>query len=242
MEGHRGDLEAEAHHEKAEADEEEGIAPRSGRHGHPELVEVGRARGAVDEGDPVHEEAGGERAQQEVLHGRLARLDARAEEAREHVERERHRLETQEDHDQVVGAGHDDHAHGREEHEDVELPRLLAAPAQVVHGQQEHEPGGVADDEVEEEGEIVEDDHAAEGRDVGAPQEHGGHEGGDHAGQPHEPQMLAPAARGQEIEGHEREARQREDEGRRDRDQSGEHVRHRVRGTRAVVAAALVCT
>src|SRR5262249_50819167 len=59
VEGHGGDLEADANQEEGEADEEQRLLPRPCPHRRPDLVQVGRARGAVDEGDAVKEEAGG---------------------------------------------------------------------------------------------------------------------------------------------------------------------------------------
>jgi len=128
---------------------------RARLHRRPDLVEVGGWRSPVDEGDAIEKEAGGEGAEEKVLHRGLAGLDLGAKEARQHVQGERHRLEAQEHHDQIVGPGHDDHARGREEHEDVKLARLHAATLQIVDGLEEHETGGVADDEGGEEGEVV---------------------------------------------------------------------------------------
>ena len=86
-------------------------APARHRGGDP--VEVGGAGGAVHEGDPVQEEPGGEGPEQEVLERRLARLEAVAEEPGEHVQRDRHDLQPEEDHDQVAGGGHQHHARPR---------------------------------------------------------------------------------------------------------------------------------
>ena len=97
---------------------------------------------------------------------------------------------------------------------------------------EQHEAGGVADDEGGEEGEVVEHGHALEARDVRAPEQDGGDEGDDHPGQTHEGQVLPPAARGQEIEEHEDEAGDGEDRGGRDDAETdhgqGDGVRHLI--------------
>ena len=69
-----------------------------------------RAGGAVHEGDAVEQEGGGERAQHEVLEAGLLRLHPAQVHGRQHVHRDREGLEAEEQHDEVVGHGHDDAA------------------------------------------------------------------------------------------------------------------------------------
>ena len=86
---------------------------------------------AVRHGDAVQEECARERAQQEVLHGRLVGLDPVGE-ARQHVQGEREDLQRKEHHDQVGGRRDQCHARGREQHQRIELPALVLRRSREV--------------------------------------------------------------------------------------------------------------
>ena len=78
--------------------------PASLTHGLVDRAEVHRAGVAVDQRDAVEEEAGGEGAEQEVLHrGFLAEQAPATGQATEQVEREREHLERHEHREQVTG-------------------------------------------------------------------------------------------------------------------------------------------
>ena len=125
-------------------------------------VEVRRSRRSVRQGDAVEHERRGEGAENEVLHRRLARRKGLREEPREDVERQRHELERQEQDDEIA-RGREEHHPGRgEEHEGVVLARLRTAPPDVVHREEQAQRGRIADHDVHEQGEIVEDDHVVE--------------------------------------------------------------------------------
>ena len=81
----------------------------------------------VDQRDAVDEEAGAERAEQEVLHRRfLAEQAAATGQAAEQVERQREHLERDEHGQQVVGGREHQHAADREHHQREDLGVLEA--------------------------------------------------------------------------------------------------------------------
>jgi hypothetical protein len=216
VEGHRRDLEAKPDHQKPEPDREHRIAgPRGERR--RDAVEVRRPGGPVDEGDAVEQERRGERAEEEIFHGRLARGQLALEQARQHVERERHQLEGQEHDDQIARRRQEHHARGREEHERPVLARLGAGPAQVVHREQHDERARVADDHVEEQREVVEHHHVAERPPRRAPSRERGQECGDHAGERDHRRDLARERAREEVEGQHERAGDQHDEGRQQR-------------------------
>ncbi len=203
MEGHRGDLEAEADQQEPEPDDQHRIASALRGHRVGDAVQVGGAGGPEDEGDAVDEEAGGEGPDQQILQRGLARVGPGAEVPGEHVERDRHRLEAEEDDDEIARRRHQHHAQRGEQHQDVELARLLALATDVVHREQQHQAGGVADHDVEEERETVQHHHAPEAAQLPRPRE--GHPVGDHQGRDdperaHEAEVLLPLAGGDQVE------------------------------------------
>ena len=112
-------LEAECDDEQREAAEDRD--PRCGTEPGADAVVARGPRRAVEGGDTVEQEAGRECPQDEVLERRLARRTVASMDARQHVGRERHDLDAEEQQDQVARGGHDHHARGREENQRVEL-------------------------------------------------------------------------------------------------------------------------
>ena len=89
--------------------------------------EVHGAGEAVEQRRAVEEEAGGERAEQEVLErGLLAEQAATTRQAAQQVERQREHLEADEHRQQVVGRREQHHAEDREHHQRVDLGVLAA--------------------------------------------------------------------------------------------------------------------
>ena len=165
-----------------------------------DAVDVGRPGGAVEQRDPVEEKGGGERAEQEIFHRRLAGLPAALEQPRQDVERERHQLDGEEDHDEVAGRGQEQHARRREEHQRVVLTRLHAAATQIVDRQQHDQRRPVADDDVEEERIVVEDHHVAEAPSAAAPRRQRGQQRGHHAEKGDGGQVDLARPRRQQVE------------------------------------------
>ena len=107
--------------------------------------EVGRRRGAVDEGEPVEQRRRAQRADDQVLEPRLQRVLAAQRRAAEHVERDREQLERDEERDQVLGLG--DHRHPEHRAEQQRLELAVAAGARravdrlLAPGERDHERG-----------------------------------------------------------------------------------------------------
>ena len=186
--------------------------------GRRDPVEVCRPRGAVDQRDPVEQERGGEGAEDEILHRRLGRGKLALEESGEHVQRERHQLERQEQDNEIAGGGEQHHAAGREEDEGVVLARLGPVPSKVVDREHHDERRRVADHHVGEEREVVEHEHVLE-RAPGLPPAREHHEERAHqAGEGDGGDELAPDRPRQEVE-------QEHEPG------GAEHDQHRREGT-----------
>ncbi len=121
-----------------------------------DLADVGGAGAAVEQRDPVEEERRREAAEHEVLHAALLAPAAAPIGGGEHVERERQRLEADEQHDQVVGRGHHDAADGGHQVQRVHLGAVDAGAPQLVAGHERHEDDRDADRDRQELGERVE--------------------------------------------------------------------------------------
>ena len=174
MEGHGRRLEPEPDQEQRQAREDHWL-PGGTRRGQrrPEPRQVGRPRRAVEQRDPVEEEAAREGAEQEVLQCRLVAGGPGPEGTSEHIERQRHELEGEEDHQEIRPRRHQHHANGGEQDQGVVLPRLHAEVREIPDGQEQHQDGGYPDDDVEEEGEAVHDQHPLEARRGALPEEQG---------------------------------------------------------------------
>src|SRR6184192_4090664 len=104
--------------------------------------------------------------------------------AREHVQRDRHELEAEEQHHQILGAGHQHHPQAGEEQQREVLghPQLLAL--EVVERDEHRERGRAEEQPVGHEPEVVHRDHGRDARRPGGlpPQEPGGEAGGAEPG------------------------------------------------------------
>ena len=86
-----------------------------------DLGDVQRASGPVDHRHAVEQEAGGQRAQHEVLHGGLGALRPVAAQADGGIQRQRHQLQAQVQHQQVAARDHHHLAQQREERQRVQV-------------------------------------------------------------------------------------------------------------------------
>ena len=105
---------------------------------------------AVDPRDAVDEEAGGERAEDEILRAGLKAGFAAAQVGDEDVESDRHEFERDKDHDEVDGGGHPHESGAGENGENVEFAESGAATfgghvgfdgRRVFEGHDEHDDG-----------------------------------------------------------------------------------------------------
>ncbi len=140
VEGRRRDLEEHAAADEDDPDDEEDGRLRR-REGRRDARERERSRGAVDERDPVDEDARRERSEDEVLRGRLEGLRLALEIAREDVLRERHQLERDHDRGEVRSGGHEEHADRRKEDQAVVLAARVGRHADESQREQDrHDP------------------------------------------------------------------------------------------------------
>ena len=102
--------------------------------------QVDRAGRPVDQRDPVDEERGRERPEQQVLQPGLLRPPAVARQRRQRVQREAQDLQPEEQDDQVAARPHEDRARRAEQEERVVLPRRQAEPLEIDRSEQHREP------------------------------------------------------------------------------------------------------
>ena len=130
------EVERDGRHLEPQADEQEGHAGEEQAVGDGDvlgeelrhLAEVGRSGGAIGEGDTVEKDGRRERPQHEVLDRRLTRLRAPSVVAGHHVQGDGEDLQAEEQHDQVVGTGHEHGARRRQHGQHVELGPVQPFP------------------------------------------------------------------------------------------------------------------
>ena len=115
MERHRRDLEAEPGEQEHQAEHE---ADAAGLRGGRDAGKADGAGEAIDQRGAVQQHARRQRAQHEILQAGFGRLRIIAVARGDHVERERHQLEPEIEHDQVAGRDQHHHAERRKQHQD----------------------------------------------------------------------------------------------------------------------------
>ena len=135
LERHRGNLEGETYKKETDTDEQQHIVARErllGRQRLHDAAEVGVFCRAVDERDSVEEECRRESTEDEVLETRFLAFLAAAIARGENVEGKAERLETEEQHDEVLRGHHDDatDCSGKIQHE--QLGAILTFANEVV--------------------------------------------------------------------------------------------------------------
>ena len=98
------------------------------------------ARGAVDQGDAVQEKARRDRSQQEVLHRRFGTARTAPIHASQHINRERHQFNTEENEHQIACSREHHHAGGSEQHQHWNLgtKRRTAVVLSVQQDERQH--------------------------------------------------------------------------------------------------------
>ncbi len=119
----------------------EGVAEPAVEH-IADLEDVGGAAEAVEKREAVGENAGAERAEEQIFHGRFVGALIGAQKSGENVEAEGHGLQAEEEHDQVDAGGHEHHADAGEENQRVVFAFLLAFEFEVTNGKKNDESGG----------------------------------------------------------------------------------------------------
>ena len=145
--------EADAHQDDAQQDQRVG----AGRVAEAlrDVGDHGRPRAAVDERHPVKHERAREPADQQVLGSRLLGAEVGAGESAHYVERDREKLQAQEDGDERCGRGEDHHPDHRGHGQDVKLRLEQAAPPQVGVGQGHRQDAEAGEEDLEEKREVV---------------------------------------------------------------------------------------
>ncbi len=113
----------------------------------PRLVGPGNS---VQQRHAIQQHARRKRAEQKVLHRRFVRSLLAFGKRDEDVERQRHQFETDVERDEIVTAGNEHHADGREEHERVVFAVLFAFDIEKARGDADCERGGNEKDRFEE--------------------------------------------------------------------------------------------
>ena len=121
LEWHGGDLEAERDEHERHAEERRALLDVAAAQGRGDAAEIRLAGDAENPGDAVDQEAGRERAQDQIFHAGFEREWIPPGERHEHVERHRHHFERDEDHDEVDGRRHPHQAGAGEEREREEF-------------------------------------------------------------------------------------------------------------------------
>ena len=182
VERHQRDLEEQAGGDGGDRQEDEDLAgavhsllERGAQHveigarqhqGHAHRpANVGHRADAVEQREAVGQQAGAERAQQQILHGGFVGAALAAQEARQDVEADGHGLEAQELDDQVVAGGHEHHADGGEQQQRVVFAVMLVFDLQVAHREQNHQRQRDQENHAEEDEERVHHDGTGEAAD-----------------------------------------------------------------------------
>ena len=165
MERHRRDLEAEAGEQENEPEHQaqmSGTRAALGRR----LGDAGkahRAGEAVDQRRAVKQHARGQGAQDEIFEPRLGRAHGIAIDGGDHVEREAHQLEPEIERDQVGRRDEHHHAGGRQQDQDRIFEPLPLLGREIIGGHQDRRRRSGQRQKLEEAGEAVDDEAAAEG-------------------------------------------------------------------------------
>src|SRR6202034_2000018 len=104
--------------------------------------QVRRASQSIQNRKSIRQNAGAERAHQHVLHRRFVRAPVAPQKSAQHIKTQRHRLQAQEQHHQIVAARQEHHPHGGKQHQRVIFAVLLVLNLHVPYGNQNHQRGG----------------------------------------------------------------------------------------------------
>ena len=211
-------------------DHDAGVDRRPGD-AHAKFVELGRARDGVGERDAVEKECTRKRTEHEVLERRFGARLARALDAGQHVDAERHDLERDEDDEQVAGRPHQHHPGHREHHQRVVLAGRQVVALRGAGRQEDGQQANRADRHVEEDRVVIDDDHAETG-DVPLPQEDRRDHGPDEPDDAEYALWHLVTGRAERFGQQDRARRQRDDEERSDGGDVGAHHRTLAAGTR----------
>ncbi len=178
VERHGGYLEREANRQQAHRQQGErgGLTGAQARERFADLVDAGGTGERESERDAVEKKRAREGTEQEIFEGGLRAPRTVAADPREDVNGEREDFQSEEDHEQVSRGRHHHHSADREERQRIVLAGrdLLTLHDAVGHQHRQH--ADEAQNQVDEEREIVRTNHAHALR-IGVPQNDGRHRG-----------------------------------------------------------------
>ena len=131
--------------------------------------EAHRAGEAVDQRGAVEQHAGGQRAEDEIFEAGLRRAHGIAVDRRDHVERQAHQFEAEIERDQIGRRDQHQHAGGRQQDQDRIFELLLLLAREIVERHQDRDGRAGQREQLEEARERIDDEAAAEGRELAAP-------------------------------------------------------------------------
>jgi hypothetical protein len=150
MERRQRELEAEAGHQQDEGDGEQRTGGVVRREPRAIAGDVRRLRGAVEERGAVEDEAGGERAHEEVLEAGLVRDRHAAVEADQDEDADREDLQAEDDEQEVEALGHHHHADRAPHQQRVERAVLDAFALEVLAREERGHHAGQEERDVED--------------------------------------------------------------------------------------------
>ncbi len=155
MERHQRDLEADAHGQDADRQQQHWVAQVGLLEDGRDLGQVGLTRDAVQPGHAVNQDGRSEGAQQEVLQRSFIGSLLAAGQAGQDVDRDDHQLDRHEQRDQVGRGGGEHHAQHGEREQAVELAERQRPLSEIGRGHERHQDGRGQEQRVEVDGEVV---------------------------------------------------------------------------------------
>ena len=169
--------------------------------------QVRRAGAAVDPGDAVEQESSGEGAEQEVFQSRLVVALVVAQVAGQDVGGDGRDLDADEDHDQLIGRGHEALADDGEQNQGVVFASLVVGLAEVIGRHQNDDRADGQDEHAEEGGEAVNLQQAVEGGAGIGGAEHGEAQRREQGDEGDDGQNALARGRGDRFQDHQQRAR-----------------------------------
>ena len=163
VERHRRNLEAEPREQEHQAEHE---ADATGLRGGSDAGKADGAGEAVDQGGAIEQHARRQRTEHEILQPGLDRLRVVPIAGGDHIECQRHQLEAEIEHDEIARRDQHHHAKCREQHQDRIFEDAPRRVGQEFRRQDEGCRRADQRQDFQEPGEIIDDEAAAESREL----------------------------------------------------------------------------
>ena len=152
MEGDGGNLEQQAGERGQQGNNGHGIMRIFGKNLGELSADDAQVRASgqtVQQREAVSKNAGGKRAEQQILQRRFVRAAVAPQKTDENISGDRHQLQPDEDEHDVEPGGHAHHADDREQHQRVVLAVVFMLGLHVTHGH-ENGDGGAREEQIKE--------------------------------------------------------------------------------------------